>query len=149
MTFPVIGGQVTTEVGWCARVVCALPSGGLLVIDQWESAQPPGASNLLIPSEWLVDTEEPAVVRARFGDVETDLVIYHGRLATREDKTWSRHYFQTEKATSLQLEPARDSGGNQRLVFGIGVVDSSEVASARVQAETLDLRGRTSMSARP
>ena len=101
-----IGGRIRTSVGWCTRVVCAVPSGGIVVVDHWESPQPAGVTNILVPDEWHVDTEGPAVVRARTTDAETTLAVYQGRLKAVDAATWSRHYLRTERAVSNHLQPA-------------------------------------------
>lgn len=135
-----MGGRLETSVGWCTRVVCALPSGGLLVIDRWGSRQPLGAATVLIPSEWRLETQSPTVLGARCADAETMLTAYHGRLGSVDGTTWSRRYLQTERAHAVTLEPAHDSGGAQKLVFGVGVIEPSEVARTRTEVETLLLQ---------
>jgi hypothetical protein len=132
-----IGGEIRTSVGWCTRVVCALPSGGLLVVDRWGSPQPAGVTNVLIPSEWGINTESPTVVRAHSVDAETTLAVYQGRLGAVDATTWSRHYMETERAFSVTLEPTRaPARRSQQLVFGIGVVRPSEVTAIRAEIET-------------
>jgi hypothetical protein len=131
-----VGGQIRTSAGWCTRVVCALPSGGLLVVDHWGSPQPAGATHILIPREWRIDTESPTMVRARSAHAETTLAVYQGRLGAADEATWSRHYLHNERAHSVTLEPARGPVGTQQLVFGIGVKRPSEVATTRTEVET-------------
>ena len=133
---PAIGGRIRTSVGWCTRVVCALPTGGLLVVDRWGSPRPAGVTNLLIPNEWRIDTESPTVVRARSGDAETTLAVYQGQLRAVDAATWSRYYMRPEPALSVTLEPAPYPAGSQQLVFGIGVERSSEVPAIRAEVET-------------
>jgi uncharacterized heparinase superfamily protein len=137
LSVPAIGGRLKTTVGWCTRVVCALPSGGLLVIDRWGSTQPLGATTVLIPNEWRIDTESRTVLRARCADAETVVSVFQGRLSSQDEATWSRHYLQTEPAHSVTLEPAHDSVGVQQLVFGVGVAEPAEVAATRTEVETL------------
>jgi Heparinase II/III-like protein len=131
-----IGGRIRTSAGSCTRVACALPSGGLVVVDRWGSPQPAGATNILIPSEWRINTESPTVLRARSADAETTLAVYQGQLSAVDATTWSRHYMQTERALSVTLEPAHEPTGSQQLVFGIGVVRPSEVPAIRAEVET-------------
>jgi Heparinase II/III-like protein len=131
-----IGGQIKTSVGSCTRVVCALPSGGFLVVDRWGSPKPVGATSILIPSEWHIDIESPTLVRARSTDTETTLAVYHGHVGAVDAATWSRHYMQTEPALLVTLEPAHDPSGLQQLVFGIGVVRPSEIPVVRAQVDT-------------
>lgn len=127
-----IGGQLRTPVGLCMRVVCAVPSGGLLIIDHWATSQPPGATSVLIQSDWLVWREDDTL-RACSAEYETTLVVYQGRVAEVDSRTWSRRYFQTERATAVTLEPSPDSAGTQGLAFGIGVAKPSEVPSIRAE----------------
>jgi hypothetical protein len=136
LSFAAVGGQIMTTVGWCTRVVCALPSGGLLVIDRWGSPEPAGVTSILIPSEWRVDNESPTVVRARSADAETTLAVYQGQPRAGDAATWSRHYLRTERALSITLEPAHEPAGSQQLVFGIGVVRPSEVPAIRAEVES-------------
>jgi hypothetical protein len=131
-----IGGRIRTSAGSCTRVVCAAPSGGLVIVDRWESAQPEGATRILVPSEWRVDTDGPTAVRARSADVETTLAVYQGQLKPVDAATWSRHYMRNERAHSITLKPAHESAGSQQLVFGIGVVQPSEVPAIRAEVET-------------
>lgn len=125
-----IGGQIRTSVGSCMRVVCALPSGGVLIVDRWTSPQPLGATTLLIPDDWSVSREGEAV-RARSAESETTLVVYKGRIGSVDRRTWSRRYFQTEQAIAVTLEPSPEPAGAQELAFGIGVVRPSEVPGIR------------------
>jgi hypothetical protein len=136
LSFAAVGGQVTTTVGWCTRVVCALPSGGLLVIDRWGSPEPAGVTSILIPSEWRVEDESPTVLRARSADAETTLAVFEGQLRPGDAATWSRHYLRTERAISITLEPAHEPAGCQQLVFGVGVVRPSEVPAVRAEVES-------------
>lgn len=131
-----IGGQIRTSVGWCTRVVCALPSGGLLVVDRWGSPRPTGVTNLLVPSEWRIDTESPTVARACKADARTTLSVYQGQIGGIDAATWTRRYMQPESAHSITLEPARELVDGQQLVFGIGVVRPSEVPAIRAEVES-------------
>lgn len=131
-----IGGQISTPAGSCTRVVCALPSGGLLVVDRWGSSQPMGATTILIPSEWQIDMEAGTVVRARAADAESAIAVYRGQVTSIDAARWSRRYLQTERAHSVTLEPAHAGSGTQQLVFGIGVVQPNEVAAVRSEVET-------------
>lgn len=130
-----IGGRVRTSVGWCTRVVCALPSGGLLVVDRWQSPRPAGVTKLLIPIEWHVETECPTVARASRADAGTTLTIYQGQIGGVDADSWTRHYLRPESAHSITLEPAREPAGGQQLVFGIGVVRPSEVPPIRTEVQ--------------
>ncbi len=130
-----IGGQISTSAGSCTRVACQLPSGGLLVIDRWESPQP-GATTILISSEWSIDAEYPTIVRARSTGAETMLAVYQGQLNAVRTATWCRYYGKPEPAASIALEPERAPAGFQQLVFGIGVVQVSEVSAIRAEVET-------------
>jgi hypothetical protein len=136
LSFEAVGGHIRTTVGWCTRVVCALPSGGLLVIDRWGSPEPAGVTSILIPSEWRVYNESPTVVRARSADAETALAVYQGRLRASDAAMWSRHYLRTERALSITFEPAHEPAGSQQLVFGIGVLRPSEVPAIRAEVES-------------
>jgi hypothetical protein len=131
-----IGGRMRTSVGSCTRVVCALPSGGLLVVDRWASPQPVGVTSVLIPSAWRINIEGRTMVHARSADDETTLAVYQGRLRAVDAATWSRRYTQTERAHLVCLEPAHEPCGSQQLVFGIGVERPSEVAAIRAEVET-------------
>lgn len=131
-----IGGRVRTSVGSCTRVACQLPSGGVLVIDRWESAQPVGATTILIPSEWTIDTECAATVRARSEGAETMLAVYQGQLKAVHIGSWCRYYGKPEPAASILLEPEQVPAGFQQLVFGIGVVQVSEISDIRAEVET-------------
>lgn len=144
LSFAAIGGQIETSAGTCTRVVCTLPSGGLLVVDRWGSARPAGYTSLLIPDEWRIEVESPTVVHARAADAETTLIAYQGRFGAVEEAAWSRHYLKTEGAHSLALEPARDLAGTQRLVFGIGVERAAEVSGicTEVEAHLMSLSRR-------
>lgn len=132
-----IGGRIMTSAGSCTRVVCAVPSGGIVVVDRWGSPQPAGTTNILIPSEWRINTESPTMVRARSSDAEIALAIYQGQLRAVDATTWSRHYMRTERALSITLVPAHEPAGSQQLVFGIGVVRPSEVPAIRAEVEAL------------
>lgn len=121
-----IGGSIRTPVGSCVRVVCALPSGGLLVVDRWSSLRLPGTTNVLIPDDWSVRKEGEAL-RARSAWAEAMLTVYKGHIGPVVRRTWSRRYFQTEHAIAVTLEPVPSLVGVQELAFGIGVVRSSEV----------------------
>lgn len=127
-----LGGHIRTSAGVCIRIVCALPSGGLLVIDRWMSSRPAGATNLLIPDSWTIQHRGKAV-EARSAEVTTEVVVFQGRLGGLEKRTWARRYFHAEDAVAIMLEPTIGPSGAQELAFGIGVVLQSEVSA--VQAE--------------
>jgi hypothetical protein len=134
-----IGGRIETSAGSCTRVVCALPNGGLLVVDSWGSPRPAGSTSILIPDEWRIEDAGPTAVRARAAQVETTLIVHQGRFGAIEDAVWSRHYLKTERAHSVALEPALGPAGTQRLVFGIGVQRPADVTAvlAEVQAHLM------------
>jgi hypothetical protein len=131
-----IGGRIRISAGSCTRVVCAAPSGGLVIVDRWGSPQPAGVTTILIPSEWRINTESPTRVRARSADAETTLAVYQGQLEAVDAATWSRHYMRTEPSFSVTLVPEHDPAGSQQLVFGIGVQRPSEVPAIRAEVET-------------
>lgn len=130
-----IGGRIEAPAGSCTRVVCALPSGGLLVVDSWGSRQPAGSTSILIPDEWRIEAEGPTVLRARTAQAETTLVVRQGRFGTIEEAAWSRHYLKTERAHSVALQPALGPAGTQRLVFGIGIERPSDVAAVLAEVD--------------
>ena len=139
-----VGGRIRTSAGSCIRVVCALPSGGLLIVDRWTSPRFLGATNLLIPDDWSVRREGEAV-RARSAESETSLVIYQGRISAVYSRTWSRRYFQTEQAIAVALAPSTDPAGAQELAFGIGIVRPSEVPGIRAEVEAHIMGARASL----
>jgi len=130
-----IGGRIETSAGSCTRVVCALPNGGLLVVDSWGSPRPAGSTSILIPDEWRIEDAGPTVVRTRAAQVETTLAVHQGRIGAIEDAVWSRHYLKTERAHSVALEPALGPAGTQRLVFGIGVQRPADVTAVLAEVE--------------
>jgi hypothetical protein len=130
-----IGGQITTSAGLCTRVLCAAPSGGIVVVDHWGSPEPTGITNILIPDEWRISTESPSEVRADAAGAETSLTVYQGVLRDIDVGSWSRHHMRTERAHSIVLEPACQAAVGQQLVFGIGVVRPSEVPAIQAEVE--------------
>ncbi|AKS35412.1 heparinase II/III family protein [Mycolicibacterium goodii] len=126
-----IGGTISTTAGTCTRIVSALAGGGLLIVDMWRSGRSPGATTLLIPSDWRIETYHSTTVRARLNGTETAITVYEGAIDSIDEKTWSRRYMRPEPATAVMLVPARAAGGDQTLVFGIGVGRPEEVATAR------------------
>lgn len=132
-----IGGETRTAAGLCRRVVCALPSGGLLVVDYWNSPRPVGVTHLLVSSDWRVETVSRSVLRASTDGAETRLTVYEGGIDAIDTAAWSRRYLQLEQAVSIVLKAADGAAGTQRLAFGIGVERSSEVPAILGQAMAL------------
>ena len=127
----VVGGRVGTAVGACSRVVCALPSGGLLIVDRWTAVQHAGETSILIPATWTLERSDLAVLRVSGPDWDTTLAVYEGSAGSIGEATWSRRYLSKEPAHSVTLTPAAAPDGGQRLVWGVGVVESSEVQGIR------------------
>ena len=132
-----IGGTLTTPAGLCARVICALDGGGLLIVDRWNSSDTPGATTLLIPNDWRLDTDRKRTVRAAQEGAETAITVYEGAIGGIEDRTWSRRYLQPEQATAVTLAPTRVPSGGQMLVFSVGVGIFDDVPAIRARVEAL------------
>lgn len=105
-----IGGTITTPAGLCIRVICAL-NGGLLIVDRWNSSDTPGATTLLIPNDWRLDTDRRRTVRAAQEGAQTAITVYEGAIDGIEERTWSRRYLQPEQATAVTLAPTRVPSG--------------------------------------
>lgn len=135
---PAVGGRISTPAGDCTRVVCALPAGGLLVVDRWSAAECPGLTSVLIPAAWEVDCDaERGSVFARLPGVDTSLQVFAGELGRRAAATWSRRYLQAEQAHSIELVPAPAVDGGSQLVWGIGVTDPADAHRIRAEVDAL------------
>ena len=131
-----VGGRITTPAGSCQRIIGALPSGGLLILDQWTSPHTAGAVDVLIPSTWSLDVESTSSLTVSSQGTATTVTVYDGILGSIGEATWSSRYLQTEAAHSISLRPTDTTGDGQRLLWGVGVVEPSEVAT--VSAELAD-----------
>lgn len=123
-----VGGRITTSAGSCTRVVGRLPSGGVVVLDQWNSTQVTGAVDILIPGIWHLENESATVLAALSSNVATTLAVFAGRIGAIGEATWSSRYLRTDAAHSVRLEPACIAGTRRHLLWGVGVVEPSEVA---------------------
>lgn len=130
LTVRAIGGQVETEAGLLRRIVCAAPSGGVIIVDRWHDDRHPGETTLLVPDAWHLSRSSGSVVRADCSELQTDVEVYQGSVASLEKACWSRRMMHLEPAHTIVLEPERIDG-IQQLVYGIGVVSDVEVASIR------------------
>lgn len=128
-----VGGRITTPAGSCHRIIGALPSGGLLILDQWASAHTAGAVDVLIPSTWSLDVESTSSLTASSQGTATTVTVYDGNLGSIGEATWSSRYLQTEAAHSISLRPTDTTGDGQRLLWGVGVVEPSEVATVSAE----------------
>ncbi len=130
LSVPAIGGVLRTSTGRCSRVVCALPGGGLAIVDRWESRWPPGVTNLLIPTEWHLDVDGDTEVRAHCADTTTTITVHSGSVGPVVYASWTRRYMQPEPALSITLNPA-----DRCLAFGVGVTDPSEVTAVQTEID--------------
>lgn len=131
-----IGGVLETAAGRVARIVAALPEGGLLVVDRWSASSVAGLVTLLMPQDWQIE-KAGAELRARDGSV--GIAVLRGRANDPAEASWCRYFMAPEPAitTTLRAEPAPEGG--QVAAFAIG-------ARERVVPE--DLFGRINDAAR-
>lgn len=125
-----IGGMLNVGSHRLARLVVALPKGGVLVADAWSAPSPPGSVDLLIPADWAPAPGAGHVLLTA-GDTATCLSAVRGTLGTPIAARWTRYFMTPEPAWSLALTP-ESYGTGQRSAFVVG--DPGATASPQLLA---------------